>query len=255
MTERIPSSLSVSVLSHAAVMVVAALLLSSVPKIEIHPTPATSFVLVSSEVRAEAHSPSANTSTPLFSPPRIPTPVIKQPVISHASDSTSLPQVSPQKSSTSPLALPKPIVSPRARMSFDDYQKLHAEKPTVESTVVTPVAPPDFPKTNPASVPNDTPTSQAPLGDDAQLQSFNAELVQKLRAAYRSMGTEDSALHCRIEFVLSAAGRVASSRILKSSGNAAFDNAVLDALSRVSVSGPPQTFIGVSLRTTFQIAQ
>jgi TonB family protein len=104
-----------------------------------------------------------------------------------------------------------------------------------------------------AHTPSSTATTRADFENDAMLRSFKAGLVQKLHEAYRADGSEDSGLQCQIEFLLTPQGRVASSRILKSSGNRTFDAAVIDALRRVQVPPPPHAFSETPLTTTFQV--
>lgn len=255
MTERISSSLAVSVATHAVVIVIAGFLLSPISKIEILPAPTTSFVLIESEARKDQISAINNESQPLISLPPIPKPVIAQTITEHTSEGVSLTPVPANKPSVVRPKTPKPVVGNQSRMSFDDYQAVHTKRPTPENKIVTHITPPRFHETKPTTLSSNASTSRTTFENDAQLRSFNAELIQRLRDAYLPVGAEDSALSCRIEFVLASAGRIASVKILKSSGNPVFDNAVLEAVGRVRVSTPPQAFIGVPLTTIFQVAQ
>ncbi|MGC4073189.1 MAG: TonB family protein [Nibricoccus sp.] len=111
---------------------------------------------------------------------------------------------------------------------------------------------PDIEETNMGISSN--PSSSSPGSVDvAERNAFNAQIVQKLREAYQPVGGEDRTFFCRIEFTLSIEGRVASSRVLNSSGNRLFDKAVLEALARLRVSTPPQSLVGDPLTTTFQV--
>jgi TonB family protein len=255
MTERISHSLAVSVITHAALVVVAVLLLAPISKIEIRPAPTTSFVLVSSESRGALTSANNHEHKPLVSLPSIPRPAVRQPVVNHSTESaSSTPVTIPTPSPASPTRS-KPAVSGQPRMTFKDYLIRHGEKQPAENKINAQVAPPSFSKIDAPSLPNTAPSAQTDPVDDARSESFNAELIQRLRDAYRPFGAEDNALSCRIEFVLVTSGHIASSKILRSSGNPAFDNAVREALARVRLSTPPERLIGVPLTTTFQVAQ
>lgn len=258
MTERVSNSLAVSALAHAAVVVVAGLLVSLAPisKIEILPTTTPTFVLVAPEVASQLNSSPDKSGNPAatVSLPPIPKPVISRPPPEIVLDTTPRPSPSGKPTPETQAHTRTPAAVSRPQMSFKNFEAAHTKSPASTGRPVTRIAAPSFTE---AILDAQAIGSSARKNseDDAATRSFNAELIQKLHTAYQPTGMEDSSFFCRIEFVLGAQGHVASSRILMSSGNRIFDNAVLEALSRVRVSTPPSALVGTPLTTTFQVKQ
>lgn len=75
--------------------------------------------------------------------------------------------------------------------------------------------------------------------EQSLVDSYMALLKQRLRAALlRPPGLSDL-LHAQVHFRIGSDGTLSGVKIAKSSGSAAFDQAVLDAFARVRSIGPP----------------
>jgi len=71
-----------------------------------------------------------------------------------------------------------------------------------------------------------------------QLTTYISFLVQELKRSYEAPSGVSDQLAARVTFDITASGAILNPRIVKSSGNRDFDNAVLDAFRRVRSIGP-----------------
>lgn len=85
-------------------------------------------------------------------------------------------------------------------------------------------------------------------------QRYVAMIIQRIRDAMEQAGITDLR-EAGVQFSVSATGVVSGARITQSSGNAAFDRAVLDAFSRVRPVGPPPTKRAEVFRTTIILSE
>jgi len=179
------------------------------------------------------------------------------------------PKPKPLTPAVTPVA---PVASkPNAKpTTIDEHRKLHptAVQPTTSTGASRPVTTANPPKINMGEVlgagamPTSATTTTKPGagagagstpagggGEEAQAD-YLARLFAKLRAAHQKPEGLDDGLQTRVEFVVRADGSVSGVRILKTSGNAEFDESVLAAFRQVSGLGaPPAGMAGVNAVT------
>lgn len=90
--------------------------------------------------------------------------------------------------------------------------------------------------------------SSASPGEGGDRDSFLARLIEKLREAHRKPEGMDDGLRASVSFVLHESGMISNVRIVKSSGDEAFDASVAAAFNRVTALGrPPAPLLGANL--------
>ena len=108
----------------------------------------------------------------------------------------------------------------------------------------------DFSPAHAASTRSRSKNSTAATADDL---SFTPGLLRDLRAAFVSTGIATTGLSAVVEFTFNEVGVFKAVRIIRSSGDPAFDGAVLAAFAQVRARGFPAEATGQSYRVTFQI--
>jgi colicin import membrane protein len=87
-----------------------------------------------------------------------------------------------------------------------------------------------------------------------QLTTYISFLVQELKRAYEAPSGVSDQLAARVTFDITASGAILNPRIVKSSGNRDFDDAVLDAFRRVRSIGPTPNRRPDTWTITFKMA-
>jgi TonB family protein len=237
--------LSLSVAAHVVIVTIA--VLSAVIFVPVnHPSIESKvFTLVSDRTAGEKPTARANDLATAM----IRLPAIARPLVT----ASPLPRppaqpVVTQAPSTMPAKEPALVTSPRMRI--DEFRTLHPSPRVPEH-----VRPQAAPRIVVDAFDNSSASPSAhssPGGSTDEKSAFIAGLVQRLRNAAGVIGQDGAGLACRIEITLSSNGSVQSSRILTSSGNRSFDQAVLAALKQIKPATPPAFLAGTPLRMTFQ---
>jgi TonB family protein len=224
------------------------------------------FELVSSPSSASASSPSPNpaptpshASASITAPP-LP-PIAKMPPLPpppHNTPSTPSPPKPVPPPPPTPTAMTQTTTTPATTkpMTYAQYLMEHplSTAPTQPSHAQT--TPRAVPKVglSDASILNQltkmeasSPSAQTGPAGKASTSDYIASLRARLQAAYESPpGLNDPSLSALVQITIDADGRVTGRRLVKSSGNAAYDEAVVEALARVTSVDPPpggaQTF-------------
>ncbi|MGA2051685.1 MAG: TonB family protein [Opitutales bacterium] len=251
---RTPMALVIAVLLH--ILLLAALL---VYFWKTRPPPLSAddhvFELVSQSPAAEsASAPAPSPATPSVKMPQLPS-VPKMP---------PLPPVTPTVPKSAPplptTKLPTPIAATQPTSPVETYQewlKQHPMSATSSSTSHTqPTRPvPHVGVDSTAidkelkSIENSNPNgSQSGSPSKGMTDNYLAGLRARLQAAYENPPSLlDAGLTAVVEITINADGQVTERKIVRSSGNATFDEAVQEALDRVTVVDPPpngaQTFV------------
>jgi len=169
---------------------------------------------------------------------------------------------SPPKPVTPPLPTPTPTTTtattvPATKpMTYEQYLKEHplSTAPTQPShTQTTARAVPKVGLSDASILSQLTkmeassPSAQTEPAGKASTSDYIASLRARLQAAYESPpGLNDPSLSALVQITIDADGRVTARKLVRSSGNAAYDEAVVEALARVTSVDPPpggaQTF-------------
>ncbi len=135
------------------------------------------------------------------------------------------------------------------RMTIDQFRAIHGQPTSISSKPLTQIAPP---VTRPANArPIDAPTFPADTLSTAQttpgapanahvqnqMDAYFADLAQHIREAQEKPDGLSSELVVRIEFQVFANGNIGVVKIIRSSGNRAFDDSVLKAIRAVRPIG------------------
>ena len=90
--------------------------------------------------------------------------------------------------------------------------------------------------------------------EGAAMERYFSMLITRLRDSHEKPGGVSDLLNAEVQFTLAANGAIASVRIVRSSGNADFDQSVLEAFSRVKMPARPDGKTDVQ-RLTFRIKE
>ncbi len=90
--------------------------------------------------------------------------------------------------------------------------------------------------------------------EGAAMERYFSMLITRLRDGHEKPGGVSDLLSAEVQFTLAANGAIASVRIVRSSGNADFDQSVLEAFSRVKMPARPDGKTDVQ-RLTFRIKE
>jgi TonB family protein len=130
-------------------------------------------------------------------------------------------------------------------MSIEEFRRLQGT-PTRPTTVVNqrqpqrPVPAPTISRVDPSQLTSNLAMdsfdfSSVAVGQRDALQTYFEQLMQRLRNAF----APTAPLEARVEFRLERDGRLTNVRIIRSSGNEAFDQAALQACYRTRGPGTP----------------
>jgi TonB family protein len=183
-------------------------------------------------------------------------PPTQQPVVDTAAVSR-LPELPPLRSVPPPQPRPQPVPQPAPqpaptqqpapRLSIDEFRRTQPQRTTPNSR-------PPTPANRPVTVPQiDTNvgqrlqtnlsalrmTTSAPASGAVApdlLQAWLGQLSARLQAAFQPVG---SGLWAEAAFTVGGDGTVRDARIVRGSGDPAFDGAVLATFGKVTSSGPP----------------
>jgi TonB family protein len=159
---------------------------------------------------------------------------------------SALPAAEPERRpSTQPVADGQRQVAPRpTRGSYDEFLRQHGTvqvRGSATHTVIAASVPQIDPKTmvdellghgGPAAVSGD---GEPAAGDEAA--AYIARLVEALRAAFDVPGTLDALFVAKVSFLLTGDGLLTDVQLVRSSGNADYDRAVLAAFRSVRPVG------------------
>ncbi|MDR1011714.1 MAG: TonB family protein [Opitutaceae bacterium] len=155
-----------------------------------------------------------------------------------------IPRINPIPQPPRPIET-APTYSHYQRTTIDDHRTRHGQphsadtKPRPQNTpLIKPrlIDTPTFP--NDTIAPTQT-TSGTPAGTPIQNQmdAYFAHLAQSIREAQQSPGNLNSELTVRMEFQVFADGAIGAAKVIRSSGNRAFDDSVLKAIRAVRPIG------------------
>ncbi len=213
-------------------------------------------------VPVEAVPPPQPTPTPP-TPPR-PTPTPSTPVTRVA----PVPPEPPRQNVRPPAAQPAP--SPASpRVTLEEFQRTHrpqatpAPRPANNPPAPAPATP--GPRLDPNAIRQGVTGaagSQAAgaggaalsAAEAAAMDRYFAMLMQRLREAHQLPPGLSDLLNAGVEFTISAGGTISGVRIVRSSGNAAFDQSVLDAFARVRMPARPDGKTDAQ-RLTFRVRE
>ncbi len=160
---------------------------------------------------------------------------------------STLPAAEPERrTSSQPVTDGRMQVAPRpVRGSYEEFLRQYGTTQVRGSTprpVPTSFVPQIDPKAmvdellghgGPAAVPRD---GESAVGDEAA--AYFGRLVEALRAAFDGPGTLDALYAAKVSFVLTGEGLLTNVQLVRSSGNADYDHAVLAAFRSVRPVGP-----------------
>lgn len=161
----------------------------------------------------------------------------------------------PQTVNSTPRTNTPTVSSGSQRVSFDQYQRLHglltssSRKPSTATTSNSRrINAGDFAYNGPSATNHSaaTPASSSELSEN-----FISGLLSELKRSYADREAGLAGLSVEVEFTLGADGRLKTSRLLTSSGQTEFDQAVLDALQRVQLANCPPDAVGCRFKTKF----
>lgn len=89
---------------------------------------------------------------------------------------------------------------------------------------------------------------------ESAMKSYFAMLISRLRESHEKPGGLSDLLNAEVQFTVAANGAISGARIVRGSGNADFDQSVLDAFSRVRMPARPDGKTDVQ-RLTFRIKE
>jgi TonB family protein len=183
-------------------------------------------------------SPAVEPARPRPEPPRATTP--PPPTPTRTAPPVPRPQAPPTPRPAKP---PKPAPTPD-RMSYEDFVKQHGKpKPQPRAGTRTQPAPTRGTRTAPRidtrfnsgiGTVGGTPGRADGDPNAGEIDSYMFRLSEALRAIWEAPG--DGEVHVEVD--IAPNGRITVGRIVKSSGNAAFDDSVLVALRAVGSIGP-----------------
>ncbi len=137
-----------------------------------------------------------------------------------------------------------------ANLTIEEFRRLHGTP--------SPVSPNRQASATPAtarvseSFPVSTSSAARPTQSTNENPDFTAGLLRDLRAAFVSAGISSSGLSTVVEFTFDEVGVFKTVRIVRSSGDATFDAAVLAAFAQVRARNFAPDATGQSYRVTFQ---
>jgi TonB family protein len=150
-------------------------------------------------------------------------------------------------------------ISPAKRISIEEHRRLYGAPPARRIEKLVARTGPNIAKINAKDF-----AMPAEGGQQAMAQSidgpagvgedFVARLVQELRSSYSSREAAFSGLATQIEFTLEEDGSLKNASLLKTSGSAEFDQAVLTTLRRVRLTGFPSIAVGQIFRVRFRVS-
>jgi len=189
--------------------------------------------------------PKAPPPEPVVQPPPQPAPkVVVQPV-------PTPPKIEPKaQPAPAPKKVPDPPkqVAQAPKMTKAEFDKLNPQKATPAPKAPTPIRTQKIDAEGIAKgVTAGSPKVSAGAGGKAltraesdMLDAYAALIRQRVAAALKDAGLADH-LETRVEFRVSATGVLSNSRVISSSGDSAFDQAVLAAFRSIRPIGPPPT--------------
>ncbi|MDP0499526.1 MAG: energy transducer TonB [Verrucomicrobiota bacterium JB022] len=155
------------------------------------------------------------------------------------------PEPKPKPVETKPAPKPEPKPEPQ-KVSFDQFRRTNPikEQPSRPAPQPKPVSAPRLQTGNIAqrlnssvgSININMPASTSGA-TQAAVKSYAQVVRERLQAAFQAVGT--SGLEAQATFTVTSGGQFTGVRISRSSGNSAFDGAVLDAFRRARSPGPP----------------
>lgn len=159
---------------------------------------------------------------------------------------SALPAAQPERSpSPRPVADGRRQVAPRpARGSYDEFLRQHGTA-QIRVGAMRPAAPASVPQIDPKAVvdellgpggPAGSRDGESAAGDEAA--AYFARLVEALRTAFDVPGTVDALYAAKVSFLLAGDGSLADVQLVRSSGNADYDRAVLVAFRSLRPVGP-----------------
>lgn len=157
---------------------------------------------------------------------------------------------SPHRLASAPGTAPAAASSPSPRMSIDEFRRrqgtaIPSAKPTPSRAIIPKVS-------ESFSVPS---SHGAPaLSEGPADPGFASGLLRDLREAFVGAGIKAAGLSAEVGFLLAANGSLEAVRIRRSSGDAAFDAAVIAAFRDVRARGFSAEAVGKSYQVTFRIA-
>lgn len=264
MSPRSPSAYFLSSFLHA--FVVGVLLLMALMARKKPEDPPHIFELVAGEGDNFAATEAAGAGVPEV--PRVELPAIKTPPLPKAPPPEPVPQpvpqpkvvvqpvpappkVEPKKQPTpTPKKAPEPPkqVAQAPKMTKAEFDKLNPQKSTPARQAPAPIRTQKIDAEGIAKgVTAGSPKVSAGAGGKAlsraesdMLAAYGALIRQRVAAALEGKGLGDH-LESRVEFRVSATGVISNARIISSSGDASFDQAVLAAFKTIRPIGPPPT--------------
>ncbi|MFT3866913.1 MAG: TonB family protein [Nibricoccus sp.] len=214
-------------------------------------TPRDIFRLVPSSEAVSNPGPSSDTA------PTVRIPELPRIKISPAADN-SQPQTSAQPTRSVSQAN-APIASTQSqRVSFDRYRRMHGLSNGSPRKPI-PVANSNGRRINVADFAYNGTATTAPSSSDSVNSSelnenFISGLLFELKRSYAGREAGFAGLSVEVEFVLGPNGRLKTSQLLTSSGQAEFDQAVLEALQHVQLVNCPADAAGRRFKTRFVIS-
>jgi colicin import membrane protein len=136
-----------------------------------------------------------------------------------------------------------------ARMTYDEYVKLHGRPSAAKTGTARSPRPIAVPRISTRGIadgvaggsPNSTRGSGGTAlqaAEHTELQAYISRLVMALRQSHEKPPGLSDLLSADVEFLIGADGTLSRVRIARSSGNAAFDESCLEAFRRVGSVGP-----------------
>ncbi len=177
--------------------------------------------------------------TPVPTPPKpVPTPTPTPPK----------PVPTPPKPTPTPKPTPKPPVEPvkpkQATMTKEEYDRQFGKNTTAAQRTPTP-APPVKPRLIDTSAVRDALNSSNKGANGPaltaqvknQMDAYFSRLLAMLKKNHQSPAGVSDQLEVMVSYHVSASGKVSQARIIRSSGNAAFDQSVLAAFATLPLMG------------------
>lgn len=191
--------------------------------------------------------------------PRLPVPTVSQPVRTAPTTTTAT------QSSVTPVprvATVKPASSGSKTMSIDEFRRLHpqsaqagAKSPASLSPNTSSISKIDLAEVGTAGTIDGSGSGQsATAASDARLMTaYETALKRSLRAALIKPASANESLAAQVNFHIAVDGTLSAVVIAKTSGDRAFDEALLAAFAKVKSIGPTPTGKAEALSVYFKL--
>ncbi|MBA3849555.1 MAG: hypothetical protein C0502_06105 [Opitutus sp.] len=265
-----PSALFASVSLHLLAAAVIVLLSMLIQRAQESRKPPVIFDLVAGPPTSpfEKEAPASGVPDPVkFTAPKVQPKRQPQPVEEEEEDEAPVVPSPAKQPAKSRDDAKKPAKDAPPKMSYDEFKKKHGEPKVSKST--TPRTGAKAPRIDTKGITGgvkggSTANNRGGGGgtaltreDMAEMDIYITGLKNRLRAAYdelKPQGLGDT-LSAEVEFFIAANGEIGDVRIVRSSGNAEFDDSVREAFRRITLMGMRPDRKSDSFRLTFRMRE